>query len=187
MSCDCFRRRLRRYLAEWLRDEENGNRGKKYSTSWAPFEVANGSPAPQHRRGEVLPENPLTASAWALAREGRYTEAEIALARSIVEQQHPRVLVDYGRFLLGLGRSDQARLVLEGAVAVARDHGDESVLAVAAGNLGHVLRARGDLAAAEQMYEKALEAADRLLSPAHIARAQALLASLRPPPADGAE
>jgi len=150
-TTDSFRRLIRRHLAQWLRNEEKG--------------VTEPPPAnepPIVTDGQDAQTSPALAQAWKLADEGRFTEAEVEFARSIVGRRNPRSLIEYGRFLVRLGRLDQATVMFEGAVAVAGDQGNQGAVADANRDLGIVLRIRGDLTGAEQMHRKALEIDEHL-------------------------
>ena len=85
-------------------------------------------------------ERSVVAKAWKLSEEGRLTEAEVEFARSVVGRQRAQPLIEYGRFLRRLGRLDQAAVMFEGAITVAKDQGDKAVLASAYGNLGMILK-----------------------------------------------
>ena len=152
-----FRKLIRRHLAAWLRDEENGGVVQKPAVPMVePGIVEDFAATWQHQRQNPS-ESSMTAKAWALADEGRLTESEVEFARNVVGQQRPQPLIEYGRFLSRLGRLDQATVMFEAAFTVAKDQGDQSSVAIAYGNLGNVHRVRGDLDGAERMHRKSLE------------------------------
>jgi len=159
-TLESFRKLIHRYLASWLRDEEMG-------TGDVPSPLVPPAPGPGVYLGEfaedsITRESPLVENAWRLAEEGRLAEAEVEFSRSVVGSSSPAPLVAYGRFLHRLGRLDQARVLLEGAIKIARESKDQAGLALAYGRLGVVFRVRGDLAAAEEMCRKSLEIEERL-------------------------
>ena len=161
-TTESFRKLIRRHLAAWLRDEESGGVVQKPVPSVVePGVIEDSTDTRQQQRLEPF-ERSLTAKAWALADEGRLTEAEVEFARNVVGRQQPQSLIQYGRFLFRLGRLDQATVMFEGAVTVAKDQGDQKAVAEAYRHLGLVLRLRGDLDGAEQMHRKSLEINERV-------------------------
>jgi tetratricopeptide (TPR) repeat protein len=149
-------------LAKWLRDEENGGVLQKPAPSLVEPGIIED--LADTRQQQLLGpfESSMTAKAWAFADEGRLTKAEVEFARNVVGRRRPQPLMEYGWFLFRLGRLDQATVMFEGAVRVAKDQGDQRAVARAYGNLGNVLHVRGDLDGAEQMYRKSLEIEERL-------------------------
>ena len=154
---------LRRYLAKWIRDEENGTE----DGLWLPGDRGTSGPDPQTSvpGPDLLGDTagaPGLAKAWKLANEGELTDAEVEFAKCVVMGHSSRPLNDYARFLSRLGRIDQAQTLLRSAVETAGDQKDDLGLALACGNLGIVLRMRGDLDGSEEMHRKALEIDERL-------------------------
>jgi len=157
-----FQQLLRAHLAAWLRGWENDSDiGGK---SPPELDIVGDTGFVGDGDGDERPEAPepvdtsLTAKAWALADEGRLTEAEVEFARAIVGRQQPEALMSYGQFLYRVGRLDQARVLFERAIEIAEDQSDQQfTLASAYGNLGLMLQIRGDLHGAEKMYRTSLE------------------------------
>ncbi|MBI4504273.1 MAG: DUF4062 domain-containing protein, partial [Chloroflexi bacterium] len=161
-TTESFRRLIRRHLAAWLRAQERGGVVQEPALSAVePGILGDWADTRQHQLLEPF-ESSMTAKAWALADEGRLTEAEVEFARNVVGRQQPQPLIEYGQFLGRLGLLDRARVMFEGAVTVANDQRDQRAVARAYGNLGNVLHVRGDLDGAEQMHRKALEINERL-------------------------
>ncbi len=162
-----FQQLLRIHLARWLRGWENDsvNGGKSppgLDTVGDTGFVGSGDPGERPEAPEPV-DTSLTAKAWALADEGRLTEAEVEFARAIVGRQQPEALMSYGQFLYRVGRLDQARVLFERAIEIAEGQSDQQfTLASAYGNLGLVLQIRRDLHAAEEMYRTSLEINEKL-------------------------
>ena len=76
-----FRILLRRHLADWLRDQENGPGGDGENQAEA-LDMVSVEPV---KEDPVIsgPPEPLTAKAWSLADAGRLTKAEVEFARSL--------------------------------------------------------------------------------------------------------
>ncbi len=150
-----FRILLRRHLADWLRDQENGPGGDGENQAEA-LDMVSVEPV---KEDPVIsgPPEPLTAKAWSLADAGRLTKAEVEFARATVGRQNPDPLVSYAQFLLRVGRLDQARVLSERAAEVAQDQTDEPALSRAFDSLANGLWLQGDLGGAEEMTRKSLE------------------------------
>ncbi|MBI5570698.1 MAG: tetratricopeptide repeat protein, partial [Desulfomonile tiedjei] len=161
-TIDDFKKLVRKHLAAWLRDEESGASVPQQPPPNVGPDAAVDLPSGPQDHPPAPPDGSLIAEAWALADEGRITEAEVNFAKSIVGQSQPQPFIEYGRFLARLGRLDQATVLIEGAVSFAKDQRDQEALARAYGNLGNVLQVRGDLDGAEQMHRKALEIDEKL-------------------------
>ncbi len=99
--------------------------------------------------------------------QGNYVAAEQHYVRATsvcTDKASPfylRLLSSRGGLEGRLGRMEQARHSLEGAVRLARVQGDPAPLAVASGNLGILLIGLGDQEAAQTAFEEALAAARR--------------------------
>jgi len=164
-----FQQLLRSHLSAWLRGWEKDSdwgktprSGDNKNPGIVDRESASNESASTAEAAQLV-ESSLSAKAWALADEGRLTEAEVEFARAIVGRQRPEDLTSYGEFLFRVGRLDQARLLFERAIEIAsEDTGQDYALANAYGHLGSVLKVRGDLDEAEQMYRKSLEINEKL-------------------------
>ncbi len=158
---DVFKDRLRCYLAQWLRDHEEGTDAK----------VRRPEPPPSPRTPESLTptlrdeDHPAVAAARSelveegrrLADEGRLTDAEACLARAVARGDDPNAFNAYGMFLLRLGRLAQAEAMYDRVIELGAERADLEVISVAYTNLGNVFLTRGDLDRGEEMYRKALE------------------------------
>ncbi|MGB6066781.1 MAG: tetratricopeptide repeat protein [Desulfomonilaceae bacterium] len=161
-TTESFRKLLRKHLATWLRDEEQGGTvQKRRPPDVGPLIIRNSVSIADQQVAKSSVRS-LVANAWALADEGRLTEAEVEFARSVVGQSQPQPIIEFGRFLTRMGRLDQAKVMFEGAARVAEDQRDSLSVSIAYGNLGTVLGTQGDLRAAEQMFRKALEIDEKL-------------------------
>jgi len=161
-TTESFRKLLRKHLAAWLRDEEQGGTAHKgRPPDVRPLFVEDSVSIPKQQLGKSSGRS-LVEKAWALADEGRLTEAEVEFARSIVGQSQTEPIIEFGRFLARIGRLDQAIVMFEGAARVAEDQKDTLAVSTAYVNLGIVLKTRGDLDGAEQMHRKSLEINEKL-------------------------
>lgn len=153
-SQDRFRLLLRRQLAHWLRRAEG--------SLPSPAALARSSPATdaESANGLGLQEDASRSSvargAWELADQGRLTEAEEEFARLVIRQSEAAPLLEYGRFLVRVGRVTQARTMFERAVELARSQNDNPTLAKALLALGNAWFARRELDQAELSYREAL-------------------------------
>jgi tetratricopeptide (TPR) repeat protein len=155
---------LRRHLAQWLLHIEKGEAAgaKMEATPLPGSETETEAGGFGREDAESVDRSPETQKAWALADEGRLTEAEVEFARAVVGRQDPTAFIEYGRFLNRVGRLDQALMLFGKAQAVAELQGNEQVLSRAFLNLGIVLATRGELDGAEATFRKSLEIEERL-------------------------
>jgi tetratricopeptide (TPR) repeat protein len=161
-TTESFRKLLRKHLAAWLRDEEQGGTAQKgRPPDVGPLIVEDSVEIPKQELA-MSSDSSLVEKAWALADEGRLTEAEVEFARSIIGQTQTQPIIEFGRFLARIGRLGQATAMFEGAARVAEGQRDPLTVSTAYGNLGIVLSTRGDLNGAEQMFQKALEINEKL-------------------------
>ena len=160
-TTDIFSKLLRRHLAAWLREEEQGETAEKeHSQNLRPPAVENLVSIPEQ---QLRPSSwSLIQRAWALADEGRLTEAEIEFARSIIGHSQPGPVIQFGRFLARIGRLDQAKMMFEEAAKIAEDQRDPMAVSTACGYLGMVLFTRGDLEGAESMYRRSLHIEEKM-------------------------
>ncbi len=95
-TTESFRQLLRRYLAAWLRDQENRCEGGGEVQKGPTPKDLPPLVGPEFARDSVSgtppePPEPIdrssTANAWTLADEGRLTEAEVEFARIVVGRQ----------------------------------------------------------------------------------------------------
>lgn len=161
-----FRQLLRAHLGAWLRgwEKDSEDDGKQPPEPQIVSDRVSTRDSDMGERPEVSEpvDSSLTAKAWALADEGRLTEAEVEFARSIVGHQQPDALISYGRYLCRVGRMDQARALFERAIEIAERSEQQAALASAYASLGLVLKFGGDVEGAEQMYRKSLEINQKL-------------------------
>ncbi|MHC4251610.1 MAG: DUF4062 domain-containing protein, partial [Planctomycetota bacterium] len=157
-----FEKSLRRHLAQWVRDHEEGQLGKAVRPRPGP-EVpppGGGGDSLGPKAEPVEPSAPATTDmaeeAWRLADEGCLTEAEEKFAMATAASSDPESHRQYGRFLFRIGRLAQAeemyRRAQRLAVAAGSRHGESRVLS----HLGYLYQARGDFDRAEEVLRKAL-------------------------------
>lgn len=173
-SVDRYRSLVRGHLSRWIRDHESGELGpaeRLIQGSGVTVGVLDG--------GSGVAEDSAIARAWALANEGRHTEAEVEFATASVGQSSTAPLIEYGMYLFRVGQLDRAEVMFRRTTELADERGDEALLSVGYGNLGSVLRTRGDLDGAEEMYRKALKIAEKLGAEPMIEQVRRLTESMR--------
>jgi tetratricopeptide (TPR) repeat protein len=156
-----FCKLLRRQLATWLHDHEQGDASEKVDSATVQKEIGR-----LFRPSDQEPPEPSTDSAinkaWKLADAGRLTKAEVEFAKLTVERRQPSGLIEYGLFLRRVGRLDQATVMLNEAVKLATTQDSQENVSRAYTILGIVLNTRGELNGAEEMYRKALVIEEKL-------------------------
>lgn len=162
-----FEQQLRRHLAKWVRQHEQGKTGKVVSPLSQPSMEAIQAIMPVNiSTSDVLPRldgerNQLLVKAEQFANQGHLTEAETLYARAIARGNDPDAFNAYGTLLQRLGRLSQAQVMYERVLELAGG-GGECWKGIAYGNLGELYRTRGDLDMAEKMHKRALEIDERL-------------------------
>jgi tetratricopeptide (TPR) repeat protein len=155
---------LRRYLAQWVRDDESGNTAKiKHPV--APYDETAAKAKdisklePPEKISEPLEDKfeGLLKKAEELADNGKITEAEITYSEAVVRSNSPVVINAYGNFLSRLGRLGQAEVMHKRVMEISQNIKDKELESIACGNLGLIYQTRGDLVKAEEMLNKALE------------------------------
>ena len=145
-----FRRFLLKYLAQWVRDHEDGDPSADPPITPVPIIPSSEPPSP----------NEMLNQAERLAEDGDVIEAEEIFANE-VSGGDLEALSRYASFLLRVGRLNQAegmyrRIVESGLI-------DQEKRALDAyTNLGIILHARRDFDRAKEMYTKALEISEEL-------------------------
>ena len=164
---DSFKKRLRRYLAEWVRQHEDEQKAgaaapvpTRRPRETAPAEALESLPRPAGAAGEV-PSRTL-AEAERLIKDGRLTDAEVLLAGAAIKGDSPDAVNAYGHFLQRVGRLAQAQDMYERLLGIGQQTHDDAWQAVAYGNLGLIHRTRDNLDEAEKMLQKSLEINERL-------------------------
>lgn len=138
-TADEFERHLRRQLLMWARDE-----GEKTELPTKP-------PSPEApdgldlESGSVEPGGDLVAAADALAKAGRFVEAESLYARAVVGRGDPAALTKYIRFLRRTGRLDLASSLSERLLELAEEQGNWAARIEALSNMAIVERKLGRL------------------------------------------
>ena len=161
-----FKDHLRRWLAAWVRDHEQGDTAKARPPTGGdptppaaldPAPDSPSDPAPSGRSSELIAEGQRLADA------GRITEAERCFASAVAAGRDIAAFNEYGRFLLRIGRLTHARAMYERVVESADAEDEpERWRATGYGNLGLIHRMRGELDEAERLHRKALEIDEQL-------------------------
>ncbi len=156
-ATDDFRKLIRKYLGQWLWNEEKGTTEQVEPIPEAGLQVAGELERIPQEDSAQSANWALVDKAWELANDGQLTKAEVEFAKASVGQNQPWPIIEFGNFLSRIGRLDQAKAMYEKAAGLAEDQGDQIAASAAYGNLGCVLETRGDLDGAQEMYNKALE------------------------------
>lgn len=160
-----FEQQLRRHLAKWVREHEQGKIGKiKIPPSPSARQSMTVLMADNSSTKDPIDQeykNPLLEEAESLADQGRLTEAETKFAQAIAKGNDPDAFKRYGDFLKRVGRLSQAQVMYERVLELSKEAG-ESWKSIGYGSLGQLYRIRGDLELAEKMHRKALEIDERL-------------------------
>lgn len=166
-SVDKFKESLRVHLTEWLRQLRRAANITDIIPEFAA-EPSSTSHISITLFSSPVEEPNLThassdmASAWALANDGKLTEAETVFAKAITNNSSPNVLNEYGRFLIRLGLLDRAKNMLEYAQAIAEKQQDYAALASSLRQIGNILQTQGNLVGAQGMYRKSLDLSEQL-------------------------
>ena len=164
-----FEKWVRRYLMQWIRDDENGNTAKikspvapydesaEQTKEMAKLEILEKKPEPLKKEiGELLKK------AEKFANEGKITEAETMYSEAVVRSNAPAAINAYGIFLRRLGRLGQAEVMYKRVMEIAENIKNEEWKSIALGNLGNIYSTFGDLIKAEEMCKKSLEINEKL-------------------------
>ena len=98
----------------------------------------------------------LTQQGVRAAEKGLLTEAEQAFASAVEAYPEPAAINSFGIFLSKTGSLDRAIEKFSQLEGLAEQFSDNSISAIAYGNLGNIYATRGDLDKAEEMYRMAL-------------------------------
>jgi tetratricopeptide (TPR) repeat protein len=143
---DTYRRKLRRHLAAWIRDHEEGRSGKVVTPQQPAVRVPI-SPAPDN-----LLDDDTRAELPGLESVPT-TDQETALAHAVVKGDVTAIL-EYGRLLAETGRLANAKDVLErGVKEITRPEVKASTLL----QLADISLTAAEFQQAEQLYAQALE------------------------------
>jgi len=157
-----FEKCLRDYLHQWVREHEDAKPAKVTEPEPPPKPTVPALAEPEPPTGPDQPESKDIEHARKLADEGRLTEAEAHFARLIVKGDNPESLNAYGLFLNRVGRLEQAQVMFEQVLDVAKRREHPQWQANAYGNLGLIYQMRGDLDRGEAMHRKSLEIEEKL-------------------------
>lgn len=172
-----FQEKLRRYLAQWLRLHEAGERGKMKTPSLDPNEARKALPqdflaintreAPSSVGGK---KSNLTRKAEQLAKRKKLTEAEALFTQAISRFDDPLAFRSYSEFLISQRRWVQAEAVVHDLARLAETLRSPSWAAYAHVKLGAICMAQGKMAEAVKHLENALAYNEILAAPLHIMR-----------------
>jgi tetratricopeptide (TPR) repeat protein len=160
-----FEKKLRQYLARWVRDHEDGGDSNESS---APPEPPTTDKVPE--LSKETDENPLSVGpssnvqsdgdlvkvAEMLATENKYTEAELLFANIVARSTDLNAIVSYGKFLLQQGRLDQAETKLNSVIDLAESEKDALPKGQALHLLGDLYFGQQRLKRAERLYQQSL-------------------------------
>ncbi len=158
---------FREHLSKWLdrlliedyRNEESIEDQRKLNESEDEFRrLKNEIETERQNSQTAIKDLALTLGIEALekADSGQITRAEEYFAKSIANYPNPSIINSYGLFLQRIGMLENAEERFLQVAEIGKETGDDSLVAIAYGNLGNVYMTRGDLDRAEEMYEKSL-------------------------------
>lgn len=156
---------LRRHLAHWVRDYEEGTTAKVAKPETPPQPPSElrrePVPVPAHKPGRG---RGALAKALRLEREGRLTEAETEYARAVATGD--RVAIEfYGTFLTRTGRWKPAREMLARALELEDEQGDELGQGTTLNSLAVTYYQQGDFQRAQDLFRQALAFRERADAP----------------------
>jgi len=165
-SINEFQERLRRQLAQWLRDHENG---RSKDTKNAPVQPMHsttdglglGPPATELSASAVMEIPAALKDAWKLADDGNLTEAEAKFAQAVARGDDAAAFIEYGKFLARIGRLTQAEVMFQRAIELADTNGDSKSAAHATRRLGVLRMNTGTLTEAEELTIRSAELAKK--------------------------
>ncbi len=163
-SVDEFNSLIRKNLAKWLRDDNSGGDGG-YLYPKGPPDL----PVDIEPKSDLDITNPIDTeiqniidSAWKYAKEGKLVDAEIEFSKALIESPSENQLLNFSRFLIGTGQLEKASVMIDRAIHLAKAGSNLIMKARAFTFKGIVLRTRGDLDGAEEMYKKSLANNEKL-------------------------
>ena len=140
-----FNRRIRRHLGAWLRNPiEN-----QEVVPVEPMLILDEDSGVENESQQVQSKD-LT-KAWVLANEGRLVEAEVEFSKLVVNEPDHSHFISYAKFLIRIGRLDQALVMIEKSLSLSLKTSDNESLGMGLKEKGNVLEMRGDLDGAEAM------------------------------------
>ena len=157
-----FEDKLRRHLAQWVRDDESDLTKSPLPDSSLLIPAKNSediqvSGNSKARQDEISGSDELIKAAKDLAFEGHYTEAETLFAKAVIINNEPSALFSYGNFLAQRERFAQAKLKYEQAAQRADAVHQAIWKARAINRLGNLLEVQGNSTEAEAKYQESLE------------------------------
>ncbi|MCK4563670.1 MAG: tetratricopeptide repeat protein [Verrucomicrobia bacterium] len=158
-TVDSLKIKIRKHLASWLRSHETGEISHETTPSPSPA-VDPTTAILSSKEGKKYLPKPIQKAlekAWAAADKGHLTKAEVEFSKLSIGQSDPWPIMEFGRFLIRIGRLDQAQVMFEKVINISTAQSDPLSIAAANTYIGIVLQTRGDLAGAEQMHRKALD------------------------------
>jgi Tfp pilus assembly protein PilF len=163
-----FREKLRRHLARWVRDHEEGGPDPEARPRGSSTEipVESATEADQSESADVR-------NAEQLAAQGQLTEAEQKWAEVLPEADLD-TLNRYGAFQIERGALASAEEAFLRMCQLARERKSDQWLIAGLTNLAGVYQAQGKLESAETNYKEALQLREKTLGPDHPEVAQSL-------------
>lgn len=152
-----FAKIIRKHLAQWTRDHEEEKK-KQPPLPAPPDEVLDRKEFPLFKEYETVDQ--LLKDAEDLAAKRRMVDAEALFAKAVVVTRSVDARLKYGKFLRHISRLSHAITILESAVDLAKETGDQLALAECKANLGIIARHQHKLNEAETLLRQALESLD---------------------------
>jgi hypothetical protein len=159
-----FREKLRRHLARWVRDHEEGGARREPSTAGYIERVHVSLQSPTEAPNQAT--SAVVRDAEGLAKAGRVSEAEQAFAHVLPDPDLDS-LNRYGAFLVEKGSLASAQEIFTRLGDLARERQDDEWLVAGLNNLAGVHQAQGQYDLAEKAYTEALKTRERVLGADH--------------------
>lgn len=155
-TSDEFNGYIRRYLGQWLRDHEFGNRAKHLAPTFTKEEVQVTN-VDEIKIDNSIDAKKLVKMAVRLESEGKFTDAEVLFARAVSRRSEISSFDSYGDFLTERGRFSNAIEMYKRVIELAELASIEEWLANGHRKLGFILSKKGDIEEARKSLKIALE------------------------------
>lgn len=159
---DTFRDLIQKYLSYWLLKLD---KGEDQQIDHPPRRLwdkeASKVGDPEKAKFEI-PDVSSLNEAWNLADKGLVTEAEIAFIKEAIGKDKPEAIIEFGRFLLRMGRVDQAEIMFIKGIEIAQQQNIPVTESVGHASLGHIYQLKGDYRNAETELRESLKISQKL-------------------------
>ena len=169
-SLEEFNYQIRRNLAKWLRDDNDG--GNSDETDQLPPDLPINDSEELNSTFKTQTDtevNEIVQTAKRYASSGKLVNAEIEFSRALIMNPSENQLLSYADFLINNGQLAKATSMIDRSIYLANVGKNLKSLIRAYTLKGNILFTKGDLDTAQEMYQKALEIDEKLERPEGIA------------------